>query len=672
MVTLANNIPSVSHAKPRTANSKDQSSDTSSRKKRNKIKQMLSKKPSDKANEIWIDGPNQLVKQPNEIWIDGPYTRSVKTLTKPIGLNACDLNCLDCESSQYDSYTMVCRMSPVNLIEPQDELSTMRSLESGANSNPNNLYESVDYAFSKRMENKETERLTWNIVDPDSRPISLLSMNLHDSKPELDAKIGNMITEESSESCSELYSKTNTQKLRIAKMSPKTEIVRSESHCKLIDCMSRSGYNYNTLPNARASNEPMCTNSQCLNVKQKLDDLKTGFDMMIFKKSYKDMESLHKTLESILNIADKTKTQNGVVTGESNTDKPRALNSSGSNVDENIYEVIPSTNSDLQRTRLGSDSSNQYSEPYDNLSHTNQFQVVVSSKNVNASAIQNKLSDFEHKNLVASTRPLVVPLNPAYISASVPSTPKPVHTPLNQRLHNSFKLFHCSSTKLHDSIVYCEASSHQGSSIKSNPKLNKRKSIRASAKCKKSFLNRFFSSSTEKKPTTSEQPCSSTVFCNNHTMASADYVTQLTSTPVPNRPHSRPMAIPRITSSTVKASCFINPFVSPTFTNSSGLCGTYFGDKNIQLKRYSTSDNSSELSCEIGNNSSLIDYNTFSAIINKTGKVQTAASSSGYESTNRDSNDSDNTSSSSSKSSQKIKLGNLIQSNIFAEFLPES
>ena len=86
----------------------------------------------------------------------------------------------------------------------------------------------------------------------------------------------------------------------------------SQNSCKNSSCIDLSALNneeqdteliikntngYNTLPNIKSNNY-----EDDVTFKRKLEDLKTSYDQMIFKQSYRDMESLHKTLESMLGV----------------------------------------------------------------------------------------------------------------------------------------------------------------------------------------------------------------------------------------------------------------------------------------------------------------------------------------------------------------------------------
>ena len=55
---------------------------------------------------------------------------------------------------------------------------------------------------------------------------------------------------------------------------------------------------------------------------KKLQDLKTSYDQIIFKQSYKEIESLHKTLESFLNLDnEKFKDVKSSIKSDSKTNK---------------------------------------------------------------------------------------------------------------------------------------------------------------------------------------------------------------------------------------------------------------------------------------------------------------------------------------------------------------
>jgi hypothetical protein len=645
-------------------------------------------------SEIWIDGPmNRFAENPNknEVWIDGPQSLAPNT-GLAIGMNAMKqhrqvhtfghmkLNVVD--NSDYEPCTVVCDMPPITIVKPYAEHKATHD----------DTYDSlgdVDGEAWAMFNKRETEQLdirAANNVDPNSQSsISLLSMDSHvDIKCE--PIVGKWSTmndddDESSgiESCSELYSKTSRQT-----SNNKDLPMRSESHSKLLtedDDQPPVAFNYNTLPNLRvASNDAPSLSlgpksPQSLDYKQKLDDLKHGFDKMIFKQSYKDIESLHKTLESILNLTsalDSNTVQTRVQLASSNRHTKFEI---GVNQDDaNIYDVIPLTLNMADNraphqatTRLGSDSSDQYCEPYDFIAtDANPVQVMVVNSNKKIPAIQQDRHVLKHvEGTMAAPMSVINSDMPdssqRVISSSVPAIPKTNHVPLNQRLHNSLKMFRfptTTTTKNKEGGLLQAVTSKQGDPIISRQqmstksKANKKPMRTSTVKHKASFLSRLFSLSADKSSTVvNNKLCSATVIYNRHLLDNMsnnqdEQQTKSTSTPVKQDTQ-------RQWSSTIGRPHAI----------AHGLRDSYVVPKVD--KRCSMGDNSSDL-----NGNSIVDYSTFSQIINKksannkqataSNSSSSSSSSSGYESMQRDSNDSDNgTSSVILKNNQKPKIGML-------------
>ena len=267
-------------------------------------------------NEIWIDGPNSnnsskpnTLKSPNslklttpesiqfinEIWIDGPNAElsktESKTSTKPKYKKSNSVkfkneiettpeqitSYFDSIKEKYNTHHKDLSAFGSNTPKPK-ELDKSDSFES---------LECLDRQLLRQLNEHDLDAIdtvfkTMNPIDSNSRPISLLSVNSND--------IGSSSTNTSTSMTTitnNLNSNASSDNILLPSIRSSFQEISDEINS--LDSSSESSLN------------------PVLSYKQKLEDMKTSYDQMVFKQSYKQMESLHKTLESFLNLDQSSK-----------------------------------------------------------------------------------------------------------------------------------------------------------------------------------------------------------------------------------------------------------------------------------------------------------------------------------------------------------------------------
>ena len=199
-----------------------------------------SKQSNSKQNEIWIDGPNAAI---NKTKINTNNNNSI-TNNRPVKQILAES--INLNEIWIDGPNAQLPKSDVHTIKCPHQLFNNNNNSNSNNKNIDTLdtLECLDRALLRQLNEQEMNLIdTVNKLDADdcnSRPISLLSVNSNDT--------------------SSVATTTNTS--------------------MTIDNNNNNGSSF----------------------QKKLQDLKTSYDQMIFKQSYKEMESLHKTLESFLNL----------------------------------------------------------------------------------------------------------------------------------------------------------------------------------------------------------------------------------------------------------------------------------------------------------------------------------------------------------------------------------
>ena len=303
------------------------------------------------SNEIWIDGPKEqqqqqkIIENTREIWIDGPNVNSNCILKT--GENKGIINQNSIENVNRNKEEMINNLkdpqisdssnslinSYFNAIRETIEQSELISSSTDCNNNNDDNNRRLSLKSSESSESlecldrvllKQLNQQAFEMFDsaeypsklnPNSRPISLLSVNSNNNPMNVNSNNNdkNTISDASSitsmpfngncengESCIESEnSSKNSSMIDLSCLNNEEieieEVKQEESEC---EPTITNNIGYNTLPNIKANNP----NEDDVTFKRKLDDLKTSYDQMIFKQSQRDIESLHKTLESMLGV----------------------------------------------------------------------------------------------------------------------------------------------------------------------------------------------------------------------------------------------------------------------------------------------------------------------------------------------------------------------------------
>ena len=184
--------------------------------------------------------PPEAVKVTKEIWIDGPNAdpNKVKLNFKAKTYGA-SLALLSCKDKRVQHKTAEIKCSSSNLSVDEAKANSFESLEC------------LDRQLLRQLDKQDMDAIDAVFkLDSHSRPISLLSVNSGETSSASMSTSASVTTFTTSDSCEN--------------KSP------------------REDYN--------------------LSFRQKLEDLKASTDQMVFRQSCKQMESLHKTLESFLSL----------------------------------------------------------------------------------------------------------------------------------------------------------------------------------------------------------------------------------------------------------------------------------------------------------------------------------------------------------------------------------
>jgi hypothetical protein len=224
-------------------------------------------KSSSAKKEIWIDGPHEkmtrkltnpnliltppeVIKDTKEIWIDGPNA-DLKS-----NENAYNKEMI---SSFFDTFKERIELAHNNSTSTSNINKNDKALPKNKSESSESL-ECLDQQLLRQLNEHDMDAIdTVFKLDSNSRPISLLSVNSYD------ASSASISTSNSATTF------TNTDQ----------EILGNDLN-----------------KNSTSNN---------LTFKQKLEDLKASTDQMVFRQSCKQMESLHKTLESFLNLDQSSK-----------------------------------------------------------------------------------------------------------------------------------------------------------------------------------------------------------------------------------------------------------------------------------------------------------------------------------------------------------------------------
>lgn len=129
------------------------------------------------------------------------------------------------------------------------------------------------------------------IDGPKMNPANLINCDSFDSLECLDRQLLRQLNEHDMDIHDTIHFKLNSDSRPISLLS-----VNSTDTANSLSLFSNS-------TNKNSENDkPLQPNEANISYKQKLEDLKQSYDQMIFKQSYKEMESLHKTLESFLSL----------------------------------------------------------------------------------------------------------------------------------------------------------------------------------------------------------------------------------------------------------------------------------------------------------------------------------------------------------------------------------
>ena len=296
---------------------------------------------TNKLNEIWIDGPKQqqleeIKNKNNEIWIDGPNAQNkqfcklgavedIEEVNKEDNEVAHKADDLNSNHNSSDKFIASFFGAIRETVEKQADLDSIdnnnKTLSLKCDSSES--LQCLDRVLLQQLNQQALEILDSDFpvkLDPNSRPISLLSVN-SDNKQNFDMSSIATNASNSEKICENTESQNSSKHsscVDLASLNNENENVKNtvtdiseevlETDISLVKPTSIN-IGYNTLPNIRTiseSNNPLGATGTLQNddvmFKQKLEDLKTSYDQMIFKQSYRDMESLHKTLESMLGI----------------------------------------------------------------------------------------------------------------------------------------------------------------------------------------------------------------------------------------------------------------------------------------------------------------------------------------------------------------------------------
>jgi hypothetical protein len=209
--------------------------------------------PSPK-NEIWIDGPNEKMTR--------KLTNPNLILTSPEAIKATKEIWIDGPNADFKSNENSAFRSDINKNEIISNFFDTFKEKNENKIDSSESLECLDQQLLRQLNEQDMDAIdTVFKLDSSSRPISLLSVNSYDP---------------SSASMSTSVSGTT--------------LTNNEHEMA----------NHDLRKNEETSNNN-------LTFKQKLEDLKASTDQMVFRQSCKQMESLHKTLESFLNLDQSSK-----------------------------------------------------------------------------------------------------------------------------------------------------------------------------------------------------------------------------------------------------------------------------------------------------------------------------------------------------------------------------
>lgn len=225
------------------------------------------------SKEIWIDGPNNFINTPpppapfNTLQTTKTSNNSknkLNILTPPDGINLNEIwidgPYSNNSKSKKQPHQPVDNLHLINkYFDTIKDANNQPPMENNLKSDSFESLECLDRELLRQLNEQDMDIIdTVYKLDSNSRPISLLSVNSNDTA-----------------TTSNTTSTTTSNSLML---------------------------NSNNDPNAQYN-----PNESQHSIQQKLQDLKTSYDQMIFKQSYKQMESLHKTLESFLNLDQSSK-----------------------------------------------------------------------------------------------------------------------------------------------------------------------------------------------------------------------------------------------------------------------------------------------------------------------------------------------------------------------------
>lgn len=226
----------------------------------------------------------------NEIWIDGPKSTPMSTTNKPLKSPLTPPDALDMNEIWIDGPNAGQRQ-PNDTHRLATYLQSLRLLNDGK-------FSAFDYA--DHHHNRATA-MTESLEQIDRELLNQL--NKHDA----DIKDTVFKLESNSRPISLLSVNSNVDNASIATNTSLTTTTNDSDFIgKQHNLLNRDDLSH-TSSSSSSSSSSNVTVENCVSYRQKLEDLKTSYDQTVFKQTYKPMESLHKTLESFLNLEQSSK-----------------------------------------------------------------------------------------------------------------------------------------------------------------------------------------------------------------------------------------------------------------------------------------------------------------------------------------------------------------------------